>query len=107
MYRVGFRYRPLLSLRDPRVLQVIHLVGPGYLRCRAAVQVNQFTNTFFITSESSWLTWITRAYRVVHLPIGIFGVAISTVALPAACQVRDNRRNGEFPVMPSLLRPFA
>ena len=81
MYRVGFRYRPLLSLRDPRVLQVIHLVGPAILGV-AAVQVNQFTNTFFITSESSWLTWITRAYRVVHLPIGIFGVAISTVALP-------------------------
>ena len=81
MYRVGFRYRPLLSLRDPRVLQVIHLVGPAVLGV-AAVQVNQFTNTFFITSGSAWLTWISRAYRVVHLPIGLFGVAISTVALP-------------------------
>ncbi len=81
MYRTGFRYRPLLSLRDPRVLQVIHLVGPAVLGV-AAVQVNQFTNTFFITSGSAWLTWISRAYRVVHLPIGLFGVAISTVALP-------------------------
>jgi len=81
MYRVGFRYRPLLSLRDPRVLQVIHLIGPAVLGV-AVVQVNQFTNTFFITSDSGWLTWISRAYRVVHLPIGIFGVAISTVALP-------------------------
>ena len=81
MSRVGFRYRPLLSLRDPRVLQVIHLVGPAVLGV-AAVQVNQFTNTFFITSGSAWLTWISRAYRVVHLPIGLFGVAISTVALP-------------------------
>ena len=97
MYRVGFRYRPLLSLRDPRVLQVIHLVGPAVLGV-AAVQVNQFTNTFFITSESSWLTWITRAYRVVHLPIGIFGVAISTVALPqlakfATIKETENFRN--------------
>ena len=81
MYRVGFRYRPLLSLRDPRVLQVIRLVGPAVLGV-AVVQVNQFTNTFFITSGSAWLTWISRAYRVVHLPIGLFGVAISTVALP-------------------------
>ena len=81
MYRVGFRYRPLLSLRDPRVLQVVHLIGPAVLGV-AAVQVNQFTNTFFITSDSGWLTWISRAYRVMHLPIGIFGVAISTVALP-------------------------
>ena len=81
MYRVGFQYRPLLSLRDPRVLQVVHLIGPAVLGV-AAVQVNLLTNTFFVTSESAWLTWITRAYRVMHLPIGIFGVAISTVALP-------------------------
>jgi putative peptidoglycan lipid II flippase len=95
MYRVGFRYRPLLSLRDPRVLQVIHLVGPAVLGV-AAVQVNQFTNTFFITSESSWLTWITRAYRVVHLPIGIFGVAISTVALPQLAKFATTRETGNF-----------
>ena len=81
MSGVGFRYRPMLSLRDPRVLQVLHLIGPAVLGV-AAVQVNLLTNTFFITSDSAWLTWITRAYRVMHLPIGIFGVAISTVALP-------------------------
>ena len=81
MYRVGFRYRPLLSLRDPRVLQVVHLIGPAVLGV-AAVQVNLLTNTFFITSDAGWLTWISRAYRIMHLPIGIFGVAISTVALP-------------------------
>ena len=81
MYRIGFRYRPMLSVRDPRVLQVIQLIGPAVLGV-AAVQVNLLTNTFFITSDSGWLTWITRAYRIVHLPIGIFGVAISTVALP-------------------------
>ena len=81
MSRVGFRYRPMLSLRDPRVLQVLHLIGPAVLGV-AAVQVNLLTNTFFITSDAAWLTWITRAYRVMHLPIGIFGVAISTVALP-------------------------
>ena len=81
MYRVGYRYRPLLSLRDPRVLQVVQLIGPAVLGV-AAVQVNLLTNTFFITSDSGWLTWISRAYRIMHLPIGIFGVAISTVALP-------------------------
>lgn len=81
MSQVGFRYLPLLSLRHPRVLQVLRLIGPAVLGV-AVVQVNQFTNTFFITSESGWLTWINSAYRIMHLPIGIFGVAISTVALP-------------------------
>ena len=95
MYGVSFRYRPLLSLRDPRVLQVIHLVGPAVLGV-AAVQVNQFTNTFFITSGSAWLTWISRAYRVVHLPIGIFGVAISTVALPQLAKFATTGKTENF-----------
>ena len=81
MYRVGFRYRPLLSLRHPRVRQMLHLLGPSVLGV-AAVQVNQLTNTWFITSGDEWLPWINSAYRIMHLPLGIFGVAISTVALP-------------------------
>ncbi len=81
MYRVGFRYRPLLSLRHPRVRQMLQLLGPSVLGV-AAVQVNQLTNTWFITSGDEWLPWINSAYRIMHLPLGIFGVAISTVALP-------------------------
>ena len=95
MYRVGFRYRPLLSLREPRVLQVLQLIGPAVLGV-AAVQVNLLMNTFFITSGSAWLTWITRAYRVMHLPIGIFGVAISTVALPQLARLATVGETEQF-----------
>ena len=95
MSRVGFRYRPMLSLRDPRVLQVVHLIGPAVLGV-AAVQVNLLTNTFFITTDSGWLTWISRAYRVMHLPIGIFGVAISTVALPQLARLATAGETGNF-----------
>ena len=81
MYKVGFRYRLLLNFRDTRVIQVLKLMGPAILGV-AAVQINQLTNTWFITSEDEWLPWIQGAYRIMHLPLGIFGVAISTVALP-------------------------
>ena len=81
MYKVGFRYRLLLNFRDERVTQVLKLMGPAILGV-AAVQINQLTNTWFITSEDEWLPWIQGAYRIMHLPLGIFGVAISTVALP-------------------------
>ena len=81
MYKVGFRYRLLLNFRDERVIQVLKLMGPAILGV-AAVQINQLTNTWFITSEDEWLPWIQGAYRIMHLPLGIFGVAISTVALP-------------------------
>ena len=81
MYRVGFRYKPLLNLRDPRVLQVLRLIGPAVLGV-AAVPINQLTSTWFMTSADEWISWINGAYRIMHLPIGMFGVAISTVALP-------------------------
>ena len=81
MYRVGFRYKPLLNFRDSRVLEVLRLMGPAILGV-AAVPINQLTNTWFITSGDEWLPWIQGAYRIMHLPLGIFGVAISTVALP-------------------------
>ena len=81
MYRVGYRYRPLFSLTEPRVVQVLKLVGPAILGV-AAVPINQLTNTWFITSGDEWLAWIQGAYRIMHFPLGIFGVAISTVILP-------------------------
>lgn len=79
--RTGYRYRWTVSLRDPRVRQVLRLMAPMLIGA-AALQVNIFANAFFASQGSGWLTWITWAFRLLHLPIGIFGVAISTVALP-------------------------
>ncbi len=81
MRRVGFRYQPLLSFRDERVRQVMRLIGPTILGV-AALQLNVLVNSIFASEGEGWLTWINRAFRLMHLPIGVFGVAISTVALP-------------------------
>ena len=81
MRRVGFRYELLLSFRDERVRQVLRLIGPAILGV-AALQVNVLVNSIFASEGQGWLTWINRAFRLMHLPIGVFGVAISTVALP-------------------------
>ena len=81
MRRVGFRYRPLLSFGDERVRQVMRLIGPAILGV-AALQINVLVNSIFASEGQGWLTWINRAFRLMHLPIGVFGVAISTVALP-------------------------
>ena len=81
MRRVGFRYELLLSFRDERVRQVMRLIGPAILGV-AALQVNVLVNSIFASEGQGWLTWINRAFRLMHLPIGVFGVAISTVALP-------------------------
>ena len=81
MRSVGFHYQPLLSFRDERVRQVMRLIGPAILGV-AALQINVLVNSIFASEGVGWLTWINRSFRLMHLPIGVFGVAISTVALP-------------------------
>lgn len=95
MYQVGFRYKPLLSLNDKRVREVLRLIGPAILGV-AGVQINQLTNTWFLTSDDEWLPWIQGAYRIMHLPIGIFGVAISTVALPQLAKFANAGETEQF-----------
>ncbi len=95
MYRVGYRYRPLLSFTEPRVVEVLKLVGPAILGV-AAVPINQLTNTWFITSGDEWLAWIQGAYRIMHFPLGIFGVAISTVVLPQLAKYANSDSLAEF-----------
>jgi putative peptidoglycan lipid II flippase len=48
----------------------------------AAYQINFAVNTFLITFlEEKSITYLNYAYRIMHLPAGLFGVAVGTVAL--------------------------
>jgi putative peptidoglycan lipid II flippase len=47
------------------------------------VQINVLVNTYLATSEGRGaVSWLTYAFRVMYLPIGLFGVSIATAALP-------------------------
>ena len=46
----------------------------------AAVQVNIFASTYFASYEEGAVAWLSYAFRILYLPIGIFGVAVGTVA---------------------------
>jgi putative peptidoglycan lipid II flippase len=49
----------------------------------SAVQVNVMINTSFATHcEKGAVTWLNNAFRLMQLPLGLFGVAIGTVTLP-------------------------
>jgi putative peptidoglycan lipid II flippase len=79
----GFRYRPVLDLRDPGLHQVLLLIGPGTIGL-AATQINVFVNTMLATREGTGaVSWLEFAFRLMYLPIGLFGVSIATAATPA------------------------
>ena len=81
--REGFRYKPLFDPRDPGLRRVLILMGPGTIGL-AATQVNLFVNTLLATSQGTGApSWLTYAFRVMYLPIGLVGVSIGTAVLPA------------------------
>jgi putative peptidoglycan lipid II flippase len=81
--REGFRYRPRLDVNDEGLRRVLILMGPGTIGL-AATQVNVFVNTVLATGAGTGaVSWLNYAFRLMYLPIGLFGVSIATAAVPA------------------------
>ena len=80
--KAGFRFFPVLNFKDPGLIKIITLMLPAIIGL-SATQINIFINTNFAASciEGS-VSWLNYAFRLVQLPIGLFGVAISIAALP-------------------------
>jgi putative peptidoglycan lipid II flippase len=80
--RVGYRFRADFSWRDPGVRTVLALMGPAVIAA-SAVQVNVLINSGFAARLGDGpVSWLNIAFRLMQLPLGIFGVAIATVTLP-------------------------
>jgi putative peptidoglycan lipid II flippase len=82
----GYRYRPRLDVRDPALAQVLILMGPGTIGM-AATQINVLVNTQFASGQPSAVSWLDYAFRVMYLPIGLFGVSIAAASTPALARL--------------------
>ena len=83
LWRLGFRPRPRvdLALRDPGTRRIAALMAPATLGV-AAVQINVVISTSFAsTGMEGSISWLGYAFRLMQLPIGVFGVAIGTTTL--------------------------
>ncbi len=101
LWSVGFRWRPVLDMRDPALRQVLRLMGPATIGA-AAVQVNVFVNNNFASYLGDGaVSWLNVAFRFMQLPIGLFGVAIGTVTLP---EVSRHAARGDQTAMRTSLR---
>jgi putative peptidoglycan lipid II flippase len=82
LHREGFRYRPIVSFTDPGMREILLLMGPATLGL-AASQVNIIVNTVLAVGEGQGaVTALALAFRLMYLPIGLFGVSVATAALP-------------------------
>ena len=101
LWSQGFRWRPEISFRDPGVLRIVTLMAPAAVGL-AATQVNIFVNTFLASLlPQGSVSWLNYAYRLMQLPIGLFGVAIATVTLAEVSRHAARRE------MPALKRTIS
>ena len=81
LWKVGYRFHPDLHWRDEGVRTVLTLMGPAVIAA-SAVQVNVLINSGFAASLGNGpVSWLNIAFRLMQLPLGIFGVAIGTVII--------------------------
>jgi putative peptidoglycan lipid II flippase len=81
--RKGFRWSPLLSFRDPEFRRVMALFVPVAIGL-AGTRINVLVNTILVTPLAQGsVSWLNYAFRIMHLPLGLFGIAVGTVALPS------------------------
>jgi putative peptidoglycan lipid II flippase len=73
-WRFSFEWAPL----DPRIREILVLMGPATLGL-AAAQVNIFIGSNFASHEQGAQVWLQNAFRIMYLPIGLFGVAMGTI----------------------------
>jgi putative peptidoglycan lipid II flippase len=80
--RAGYVFHPDFHWRDPGVRAILRLMGPSVIAA-STTQVNVLVNSVFASKLGDGPTfWLTVAFRLMQLPLGIFGVALGTVALP-------------------------
>lgn len=82
LWRLGFRYRWKLDWSHPRFREVLVLMLPSVI-AGSAVQVNVLVNGLFASQIDGARSWLYCAFRLMQFPIGVVGVAIATVTLPA------------------------
>lgn len=90
---LGFLKPRLLreAFRDARIKRILWIMAPAILGV-AATQINVFVSTIYATSlaEGS-VSWLSYAFRLMHFPMGVFGVALSTAALPQLAKLVKKR----------------
>lgn len=103
--RVGFSFRPDFQWRDSGVAKILELMVPSVIAA-SAVQVNVLVNTSFAMQIGMAApTWLNNAFRLMQLPLGIFGVAVATITLPVISRIAVSKKREDFgPTLGKALR---
>lgn len=96
MKRAGLLVRPQWGWSDPGVTKIRKLMIPALFGVSVS-QINLLLDTFiasFLMSGS--ISWLYYSDRLLEFPLGLFGIAIATVILPALSSRHVDKSADEF-----------
>jgi putative peptidoglycan lipid II flippase len=96
LYKEGFRFQFMKPFSHPEVRTVILLMVPKIIGL-CADQLNSFVDQLcasFLREGS--ITALYNSNRVMQLPLALFGVAVSSVALPSLSRAAADKNTAEF-----------
>ena len=94
--RAGFSFQADWRWRTAGVRNMLTLMGPAIIAA-SSVQVNVLVNSMFASQLGDGpIAWLNNAFRVMQLPLGLFGVALGTVALPVLARLAASSHMGQF-----------
>jgi putative peptidoglycan lipid II flippase len=94
--RLGYRFRPDFRWRDAGVKAILLLMGPSVIAA-STTQFNVLINSMFAsTLGDGRIFWLSIAFRLMQLPLGLFGVALGTVTLPLLSRLVVAGQMGAF-----------
>jgi putative peptidoglycan lipid II flippase len=95
LFKVGFRFSPLLNFKDEGVRRVMRLVAPAIIGT-GAVQIKVLVDVFMVSGIGGGQSWLNYAFRLMQFPIGLFGVAIGTAAIPTLSRLASEENFTKF-----------
>ena len=95
LLKVGFRFSPRLSFKDEGVRRVMRLMIPAVIGT-SAVQVKVMVDTFIVSGIEGGNSWLPYSFRLMQFPIGLFGVAIGTAAIPTLSRLASENNFAKF-----------
>ncbi len=81
MRALGFRFHFVIDFKNSELLRIATLIGPAIVGV-GATQMAVMVNTMLASTLGDGpVSWLNFAFRIIYLPIGLFGVAVGIVNL--------------------------
>src|SRR5580692_10706722 len=96
LVRLGYRFRPDFRWRDAGVKAILLLMGPSVIAASTTLFNVLINSMFASTLGDGPIFWLSIAFRLMMLPLGLFGVALGTVTLPLLSRLVVAGQMGAF-----------